>query len=84
MKVLPRACLQRRLGWLSDHIHHRRRPGAADRGVAVRQLSLIPCDCDLYRDLRGDTLAATDYTGKTFQENINHGDIRFTAIVSLR
>jgi len=35
-----------------------------DRGVAVRQLSLIPCDCDLYRDLRGDTLAATDYTGK--------------------
>jgi len=36
-----------------------------DRGVAVRQLSLIPCDCDLYRDLRGDTLAATRPTPAT-------------------
>jgi hypothetical protein len=30
------------------------------------------------------TATMTDYTGKDISGEINHGDIRFTAIVSLR
>jgi hypothetical protein len=65
-----------------------RRPGAADRGVAVRHLLHILCVAIYIVICAVTTLAATatmtGHAGKGIRENINHSDIRFTAIVSLR
>jgi MFS family permease len=47
------AALQRLLARLSAGVACCRRPGAADRHVAVLDLSLRLCDLDLYRRLRG-------------------------------
>ena len=53
-KLHRTAALQRLLARLSARVDHRRRPGAADRDLAVRHLSFVLCDRDLHRDLRRD------------------------------
>ena len=53
-KLYRALALQRRLARLAARIDHRRRPGAADRDLAVRHLSFGFRDRDLYRGLRGD------------------------------
>ena len=70
-----RLALQRRLARLSARLRHRRRSGAADRGVAVRHLSFGDRDRGLYRDLRrhhagrdraDDRLHRQGYLGRIF------------------
>ncbi|MGY3158282.1 MFS transporter [Bradyrhizobium elkanii] len=51
-KLYRALALQRRLARLSARVRHRRRSGAADRGVAVRHLSFVDRDRGLHRALR--------------------------------